>query len=108
LAGPGDTLLFFWATWCSICKVALPELTELAERDGVRIVAITDEDAAQLDPFFASHGDPFPGIIASDPDRRSFLAYGVAGTPSFVLVGTDGRIRGRQTGYSRKKGLHFE
>jgi thiol-disulfide isomerase/thioredoxin len=107
LAGAGDTLLFFWATWCSICKVALPELAEMAARDGVRIVAITDEDASQLDPFFAKHRDPFPGVIASDPDRRSFLDYGVAGTPSFVLVGADGRIRGRQTGYSRKKGLPF-
>jgi thiol-disulfide isomerase/thioredoxin len=107
LAGAGDTLLFFWATWCSICKAALPELAQLAARDHVRIVSITDEDATQLGPFFARFQEPFPGVIASDPDRRSFLAYGVAGTPSFVLVGPDGRIRARQTGYSRKKGLHF-
>ena len=107
LAGASDTLLFFWATWCSICKAALPELASLAERDGVRIVAITDEDAAQLDPFFARHPGPFPDIVASDPERRSFLDYGVAGTPSFVLIGPNGRIRGRQTGYSRTRGLHF-
>jgi thiol-disulfide isomerase/thioredoxin len=107
LSGAGDPLLFFWATWCSICKAALPELAQMAARDQVRIVSITDEDAGQLTPFFARFQEPFPGVIASDPDRRSFLAYGIAGTPSFVLVGPDGRIRGRQTGYSRKKGLHF-
>ncbi|HWP67438.1 MAG TPA: redoxin family protein [Candidatus Limnocylindria bacterium] len=99
------TLLFFWATWCGICKAALPDL-EKARRDlGLTVVAITDEDPEQLDAFFASYRGPFPPVVAIDETRRSFLDYGVSGTPTFVLIDADGRVIRHKTGYARAKGL---
>ena len=40
--------------------------------------------------FFEAHDAPFPEAVAVDEFRRSFLAYGVSGTPSFVLVNAAG------------------
>jgi len=98
-------LLFFWATWCGVCKAALPELAAYEKASGTQVVAISDEDAAQLDRFFASHQGPFPDLVAIDELRRSFLAYGVSGMPTFVLVSPDGTVRQVQRGYSRANGL---
>jgi thiol-disulfide isomerase/thioredoxin len=107
LAAGRKTLLFFWATWCHFCKAALPELEQRAQRGDVDIVAITDEPPKLLDQFFASHTGYFPAVVAVDPVRATFMAYGVNGMPTFVLVGPDGRIEGHHVGYDRTKGLPF-
>jgi hypothetical protein len=51
------------------------------------------------------HPGPFPATVAIDTNRSGFLAYGVSGTPTFVLVDGDGRIRSYSTGYAPDKGI---
>ena len=101
-------LLFFWATWCTICHSSLPELLAYSKATGVELVAITDEDAEVLKKFFHDFHEPFPAIVATDPYRATFQSYGVSGTPTFVLIGADGKVQGYQTGYNAKTGLSIE
>ncbi len=109
LANGEPHLLFFWATWCKPCKASVPELLAFAEERGVQVVSITDEDTEQLDRFFAGRTDgDFPALVARDPKRETFLAYGVSGTPTFVLVDGDGIVRSVSTGYTPAKGLAIE
>jgi thiol-disulfide isomerase/thioredoxin len=104
LGGSGKKLLFFWATWCGVCKVALPDL-EKARKRGIEVIAITDEDPKQLDAFFSSYTGKFPPLVAIDENRRAFLDYGVSGTPTFVLVDAQGRVARQSVGYRKDKGL---
>ncbi len=106
LAG-GPHLLFFWATWCAPCKASIPELLELEKTLDVPVIAITDEIPEQLDTFFKER-DEFPAIVAIDRQRKSFLAYGVSGTPTFVYVDENGRVADYSSGYSKEKGLGAE
>lgn len=99
LAAPRSRLLFFWATWCGICKQAIPEVLAYERIHDVQVVAITDEDAETLRPFFGDTRAEFPAVVAMDPLRRVFQRYGVSGTPTFVLVDAGGVIRHYQTGY---------
>ena len=46
--------------------------------------------------------------VAVDPLRRSFIAYGVSGTPTIVLVDDKGAVRHRQVGYKAGDGLTVE
>ena len=108
LADGRPRLLFFWATWCSICKAAVPELMAFEAERGTQVVAVTDETAAELDPFFAEWKEPFPEIVTSDESRASFRSYGVSGTPTFVLIGGDGVVHQHATGYMKKKGLQID
>jgi thiol-disulfide isomerase/thioredoxin len=101
-------LLFFWATWCGPCKQSVPELLAYAEQNDVQVLAITDEDPEQLDAFFGDLSTPFPATVASDPLRLAFQAYGVSGTPTFVLIDAGGVVRQYQNGYSSAEGLGFE
>jgi len=107
LAAPRPRLLFFWATWCGICKHAVPEVLAYERTHDVQVVAITDEDAETLRPFFRDRRAEFPAIVARDPQRRVFQRYGVSGTPTFVLVDGGGIIRHYQTGYPAA-GLQIE
>ena len=72
------------------------------------VISITDETAESVEAFLQERDDPFPEAIALDEYRRSFLAYGVSGTPSFVLVDAQGRIESISTGYRRSEGLKIE
>lgn len=101
-------LLYFWATWCVICKHALPEIMAFAEQRHVDLIAITDEDPDLVKRFLADTKEPFPEIVAIDPHRATFQGYGVSGTPSFVIVDPDGIVRLYQTGYTVDGGLHVD
>lgn len=102
-SGAGKHLLFFWATWCAPCKAALPELMAWSERTGIPIVAITDESAERLDSFFTEVDGGYPAIIARDPLRQATLAFGISGTPTFVLLDDAGRVEAFATGYAANR-----
>jgi thiol-disulfide isomerase/thioredoxin len=101
-------LLYFWATWCVICKHALPEVLAFAAERGIDVIAVTDEDPDLVRRFLDEQREPFPEIVAIDPHRATFQGYGVSGTPSFVLVDTDGVVRLYQTGYTVDGGLRVD
>lgn len=107
LAAPRSRLLFFWATWCEICKQSVPEVLAFGQSHDVDVVAITDESAETLQEFFRGAHAEFPTIVARDPRRRTFRSYGVSGTPTFVLLDRGGVIRHYQTGYP-PEGLRIE
>jgi len=66
---------------------------------------VTDELREQLDTFFKKFEKPFPETVAMDEYRKAFLAYGVSGTPTFVLLDGAGKVRSYATGYTPEKGL---
>jgi thiol-disulfide isomerase/thioredoxin len=107
LRGTGSHLLYFWATWCGPCKAALPELLAFESERRVPGFAITDEPDETLDGTFGKFDKPFSERVATDELRR-LPAYGVSGTPTFVLVDGEGVIRSYSVGYSPAKSLGIE
>lgn len=101
-------LLFFWATWCGPCKAALPELMAFEQQQKVTVLSITDEGVETVDAFLQKHRGPFPEAVMLDERRHSFLAYGVSGTPRFVLVDKQGKISSVSSGYRASRGLGIE
>jgi thiol-disulfide isomerase/thioredoxin len=98
-------LLFFWATWCTFCKLALPELQALERQRGVTVVSISDERELIISDFLKSWRGPFPDLVARDPERLANEAFAVEGYPTFVLVDEAGRVNMRTVGYRPDNGL---
>jgi thiol-disulfide isomerase/thioredoxin len=107
LASGKPYLLFFWATWCAPCKASLPEVMAFERERQVPVITITDESPARLDAFFKKFQKPFPAIVAMDEYRQAFLAYGVNGTPAYVLVDANGKVQSHAVGYRAERGLQL-
>ena len=108
LAEGKPRMLFFWATWCAICKSALPEIMAFSQARDMEVVAITDEDPDTVRNFLKTFGEPFPSIVATDRHRLTMQGYGVSGLPTIVLVDRDGKVSHVKTGYTRAGGLGID
>jgi thiol-disulfide isomerase/thioredoxin len=85
-------LVNFWATWCPPCRREMPDMETLYQRFGPRglvILAISDEDAAKVQPFVAGK---FSYPILLDPGRQVNQLFAVEGIPKSFLYGRDGKL----------------
>ena len=100
----------FWASWCEPCRRSFPWLAELQQRYGEKgftVVAINlDQDRKAADAFLAKYPAPFH--VAFDPQGKTAEAFHIEVMPTSFLVGRDGRVLERHSGFNPKKSLEVE
>ena len=99
----------FWASWCGPCAQAFPWLDTLQTRYGSRLQVIAvnvDQDRADADRFLAAHPASFPVVF--DPEGHLAEHYHVAGMPSAVILGRDGRILHQHVGFREDETADYE
>jgi thiol-disulfide isomerase/thioredoxin len=86
-------LVDFWATWCAPCVAAIPKLNDLHDRlgpEGLQLVGITDEPAADIAAFVARKGIRYAVAAGGDKPLRSTLK--IRALPYAALVDRKRRI----------------
>jgi len=86
-------LVNFWATWCPPCRKEMPDLETLYERfssEGLVVLAISDEEAAKIEPFIRERKFSFPVLL--DPGRKVNELYQVEGIPKSFVYDRDGKL----------------
>lgn len=95
-------VLFFWAEWCGHCKsqaAALRRVVEKYQPRGVEFVAPTrfyDSDrVSERLKIEQVWRDSYPGLqsVSVPISEQAMLRYGVAATPTFVLLDRKGIVR---------------
>lgn len=93
LAGT-DSVLWFWAPWCTICRAEAPEIAEIAEQYGseVRIVGVPGR--GELEAMRSFVDDTGTGSIThlADTDGDIWSAFDVFGQPAFAFVDDSGTV----------------
>lgn len=86
------SLLIFWASWCPTCMREIPHLKQLHSRYASRVNFIginVNKQVADGLRIEQQRELPYPSI--SDPELEIADRFGVRGTPTMILFGTDGR-----------------
>ena len=105
-------LVDFWATWCGPCKVEIPGFVELYGKyrtQGFEIVGMLVEDEiAKARPFAQQFKMNYPVLDASSREDVQ-EAYGpLWGLPTAFLIGRDGRICRKHSGFTPKEEFERE
>ncbi len=95
----------FWASWCGPCRRAFPEVKELYKeysKAGLEVLAVSlDKTTKPAIKFFDKQEALFPGL--HDLGGKVATKYGVKSIPTAIIVGPDGKIAMRMTGFDPKK-----
>jgi peroxiredoxin len=89
-------LVFFWASWCSVCKSAMPGLEAVYQEfnpQGFTILAVnttTQDILSSAVNEFTSRGYTYTMLL--DVDGTVANLYRMRAVPTSVLVGPDGRV----------------
>jgi peroxiredoxin len=86
-------LVNFWATWCPPCRKEMPDLATLYSRfkdQGLVVLAISDEEAAKVNPFIAERKIGYPILL--DPGRAVNEAFHVEGIPKSFVYDRTGKL----------------
>jgi cytochrome c biogenesis protein CcmG, thiol:disulfide interchange protein DsbE len=85
-------VLNVWGTWCVGCRQEHETLLAIARTNVVPLIGLNwkdNSDAAQ--EWLRKLGNPY-AVVASDPEGRVAIDWGVYGAPETFLIGPDGTV----------------
>lgn len=103
LSQEGPVLVYFWATWCGVCKLTSPTVSDL-EKSGMPIisVAIRSGETERLLKGMQQHDLTFP--VINDINGQLSNIVGISATPSFMVI-DNGELVSFTSGWTSSLGL---
>lgn len=104
------TVVNFWASWCSPCKVELPFLDKLYKKhknSGLNIIGFNIDDAIKpAKDYLEKHPTTFAHYY--DEKQKVTETFNISRMPSNIVVSSDGEILWIKAGFNQKKTQEFE
>jgi len=100
-------IIDFWASWCQVCRAALPELDAISRRhasEGLVVLAVNIDKQRTPAERFLSEYLPEPAVtLLRDPEGALFARFGAQGMPALYVVDRAGVVRLAESGYSPQR-----
>ena len=95
-------LLYFWATWCAVCKLVSPSVDWMSGSHKAVSVAMLSGDARRVQSYMDLSDYDFP--VINDPQGLLAKQWGVLATPTVVVL-KGGLVKSVTTGITTPVGL---
>lgn len=97
------TLIYFFAPWCSICRVSMPGLN-LLPNNNLRIIAIAQDwqSREEVEKFISEVGYHGEVLLGNEQTRDYFR---IKGYPSYYVLDRKGEVIHQDQGLSTPPGL---
>ncbi len=102
---PGkQTLVYFFAPWCSICKLSIGNLSAVADEVETVAIALDYQSLSEVSEFISDQEVKVPVLLGNQLVSN---AYKISAFPTYYLIDTNGRIAEKSMGYSSSLGLRW-
>lgn len=98
-------LIYFWATWCPICKTTESSVESIANDYQVITIAAWSGDEGEVNAYRREKSLTASTLV----DEWGAIAkqYGIKGVPAFFIIDADGNIQFVEKGYTSELGLRL-
>lgn len=98
----GDVIYIdFWASWCGPCRKSFPWMNKIQKQynlEGFKVISINLDAEKRLAEKFLLE-TPADFRVIYDPKGKIAKHFKIQGMPSSMLIGRDGKIKSRHTGF---------
>ncbi|WON75697.1 protein disulfide oxidoreductase [Serratia sp. UGAL515B_01] len=96
-------LVYFWASWCGVCRFTTPSVSKLAANGGnVLTVALRSGNDQQVEQWLARKRLKLP--VVNDEQGEIASRWQVGVTPTFVVI-SRGKLVQSTTGWTSEWGM---
>ncbi|QIR15040.1 protein disulfide oxidoreductase [Shewanella aestuarii] len=103
------TLVYFWGTWCGVCKITSPMVNSVATSDDYRVISIAVASGSDTDiqTYMAANDLHFAVINQNQPTQDLSNQWGAHALPSIYIIDDKQQIRFVTSGVTFSWGLKF-
>lgn len=92
------TLIYFWASWCSICRLMESTVSDISHNTAIVSIAMQSGSDEAVNQYLKKKNLLTP--VINDPDGQVAARYGIKGVPTVFILQPDGNIKYATSGYS--------
>ncbi|MEH6824366.1 MAG: redoxin family protein [Motiliproteus sp.] len=98
------TLLYFFAPWCSICKLSIGNLNELNADKSLAVVAValSYQSPAEITEFVGDQALDVPVLLGT---QQTLTEYKIEMFPTYYVLDANKRVISKSVGYSTELGM---
>ncbi|WP_248674438.1 protein disulfide oxidoreductase [Shewanella colwelliana] len=102
MAKDAPTLVYFWGSWCPVCRITSPMVNAINDDYAVITVAVASGGNDDINQYLTEHDYQFPVI---NDTEGMHIQWGALAYPAIYVVDQTGQIRYVTSGVTTTWGL---